>query len=153
MPFAVREAAPDEHVGVATERRGHLPREPRLPDPGWPERRDEVTRSVGQRLVEGRPDAGELVAAAHERRVEPALERRRALDDAEQTMRRDSVRLPFQLERLDRLDLDRVPRQGASVVSPSRISPGSAACSSRAATLTASPVTSASPGRRRLRRC
>ena len=111
-PLAVRETAPDEHVGVATERRRHLTCEPRLPDPGWPERRDETARSRCQRLVESRTDARELVAPTHERRVEPALERRRALDDAKQTMCGDGLRLPLGCERLDRLHFDGVPRQG-----------------------------------------
>jgi len=41
------------------------------------------------------------------------------------------------------------PRTAATVRSPARISPGSAACSSRAATLTASPVTKELPARGR----
>ncbi len=109
--LAVRKAAPDEHVGVVLERRRHFAREPRLADPGWPERRDEAARSGRQRLVESRPNTRELVAPADERRVEAALEGRRALYDAKQTMCGNGVRLPLQLERLDSLDFDRIPRQ------------------------------------------
>ena len=68
----------------------------------------------------------------------------RSADDGEQPVGGDRLRLALELERLERLDLDRVARRARSVSAPIRISPGCAACSSRAATLTASPVASRS---------
>ena len=108
MPSPYGKASADEHARFVLERCRHLPREPGLADAGWPERGDEVTGSIGQRLVEGGADAGELLAPAHERGVEPAREGRGAFEDANEAVGGDWVRLPLQLERLDGLHLDRV---------------------------------------------
>ena len=64
--------------------------------------------------------------------------------------------LPFAREPLARADLDGVLDEADTSPSPIRIAPGSAACSSRLARFTASPVTNVSPGpgrRRRPRPC
>ena len=85
----------------------------------------------------------ELALPRDERRVEPAGDRRRRPTVTSRYATTGSA-FPFQLERLDRLDRDRgadeVVRRGAD-----EDLPGSAACSRRAATPTASPVASVCP--------
>ena len=65
-------------------------------------------------------------------------------DDLEQPKGLDRMRLPLERERLNRLDADGVAHE-QRVSAPMSTSPDGAACSRRAATLTASPVTSVSP--------
>ena len=71
-------------------------------------------------------------------------ERQRAQD----TARRHSTGLPFASMTVWSANSN-APSAAATVRSPARVSPGPAACSSRAATLTASPVTNELPSRGR----
>ena len=62
-------------------------------------------------MVEGALELGELVLAADERRVETACDELRALDEPDEAERRDRLRLPLGVERLERLGLDRVAHE------------------------------------------
>jgi hypothetical protein len=117
--------------------------EPRLADPGRPQQRELVGDVLGDGVVEGPQELGELVLPADE-----GESRRRRMNSAPATR---SVRR-YAVSGRD-LPLAATGRTGSAttasrtsryVDSPSSVSPGAAACSSRAATLTASPVASAS---------
>ena len=87
----------------------------------------------------------ELVLAPDERRVDPARERGYVVDAARAGGRPGPAR-SCPSARAARPPLrGRASRTRRSVAAPIRISPAAAACSSRAATLTASPVASVSP--------
>ena len=141
MPSPYGRQRPRDDRRSVRERRDELAREPRLADARRPEHRDEPARALGDRRVERRSArARARRRAPDERSVERAARRpARPRSTRTQAVRGNRLGLPLQRERLDRLDLDRAARS-ARVCSPSRISPGGAACSSRAATLTASPV-------------
>jgi hypothetical protein len=80
------------------------------------------------------------VLAPDERRLVPALRR---LEHPREPVRRDRLRLSLQLERLDGLDLDRLADELERRLAEQHLA-RLGACSSRAATLTASPVASRS---------
>src|SRR5205085_3743603 len=130
---AVREAVPGERLRALAQRLGQLQHEPRLADPGRADQRDEAAAPIGQNALELLVQQLELAFAAHERGIEPAEEGRRVLRGLDEAIRRHALGLPLELERFDRLGLDGVADE-PYVSSPIRISPGAAACSSRAAT-------------------
>ena len=79
--FAVRKAAAGEDGRFARQLCRHLAGEARLADPRGPEHRDEPAAPLEHGLVEGRRGhAASSSPAPDERRVEPPLEGRRALD-------------------------------------------------------------------------
>ena len=145
-PLAVREAPPDEHSGVARRRLSSSSRgEPRLADAGGSEQREEDESALADSAPERRVELLELVRAADERRLQPAFECRRAVDEVDQ---------PPGLER----PLDRGARRARSprpapptgtrrrVASVRRISPAAAAACSRPwAVLRTSPVATTAP--------
>ena len=89
----------------------------------------------------------ELPLAADEGMAQPAT-RRGLISDSARTSRRQATPPAFPLAAtVAGSSSSKAPRTAAAVRSPTRISPGSAACSSRAATLTASPVTNELPTR------
>ena len=88
------------------------------------------TRSHASRRI------AELALTADEQRPVPTLRR---VAHPQQPIGGNRLGLALQLERLDRLDLGRVADERERRL-PISTSPGCAACSSRAATLTASPV-------------
>ena len=87
----------DEPVEVLLE----LPGEPRLPDPGHADDRDETRALVVRGRVEEVLDQPELAVAAHERRLEPDRAHLAAprADDARRTPEPHGLCFPFQLVR------------------------------------------------------
>ena len=107
---SVGQTAAAEHarrpLGVVDE----LLHEPRLPHPGLAEHCDEPRRASRHDILEGAPEAGELLGPADERT--PGAARGPWVGvDGEQPVGGDALRLALQLERLDLLDLDRVTDQ------------------------------------------
>ena len=144
-PLAVREAAAAQDVGRVADALEEVRDEARLPDAGGPEEREEPARAVGDGVLVVAPEALALALAADERRLEVARERvRRRSSTSRSRNASTGSRLPLQRERLDRLDADGVADERARLGADQDLA-GAAACSSRAATLTASPVTSVSP--------
>ena len=100
-------------------------------------------RSVG--ALKRPLQCGELVLAADQWRVKPPRKPRGLRRDLDQAEGAHRLRLPLGVKAArPPPPSPRRARVGGSR-SPSRISPGRAACSSRAATLTASPTTNDSP--------
>jgi len=95
---------------------------------------------VGDRPIEGGTQLSELGLPSDHRLVEPSI---RNIVHRAQPVRDERPCLAFRGERCECLDRDCAADE-PSVVSPIRTSPDSAACSNRAATLTASPVASRS---------
>ena len=107
---SVGQTAAAEHarrpLGVVDE----LLHEPRLPHPGLAQHCDEPRRASRHDILEGAPEAGELLGPADERT--PGAARGPWVGvDGEQPVGGDALRLALQLERLDLLDLDRVTYQ------------------------------------------
>ena len=126
--------------------------EARLADTRRPEHRDQPAAPLATACVEGRAHSRELARAADERRVEPPLVRRRASTTRTRRCATKGSAFPLSVSGSTGIVLDGAARERARR-SPSRISSGAAACSRRAATLTASPVASRSSCRRPPRRC
>ena len=139
---AVVEATAVQHCRV--EPVEQLADEPRLADAGRAEQREQVAAAARGRCARTPDGAARARAAADERRVEPACDRLGLGVDLERAgMQPPAAASPSPRRRSAR----RAPRPGRAlrVSAPISTSPGSAACSSRAATFTASPVTSVSP--------
>ena len=144
-PVAVVEAAAADDRRFAVEPGEELRGEPRLADARRPEQRERWQLAPLDGARRNRLGAGRAHApsrrAARPRRATAGAPRRRL----EQPVGLDRLRLPFQRRAARRARPRLRPRRGGSVAAPSRISPGAAACSSRAATLTASPVARVCP--------
>src|SRR5207248_54665 len=100
--FAVRQAAaavPVDGVGEPVEVLVELPREPRLPDPGDPEDRDEMGGLLVCGSVEEILDEAQLPVAPDERRLETRRLERTATAgcDAERAEKLRGLLLAFQL--------------------------------------------------------
>ena len=108
---AVRQAAPFEDVSVLAQRRDELGREARLADARVAENGDDSAGPLQHDLIEGRAKPRELDDAADERRVETAGHTGRAGEHVVEPPRLDGLRLPFQVERRDRLGDDCVAHQ------------------------------------------
>ena len=112
-----------------------------LPIPGGPT----IVHELRQPLASHRSCSASLQRrelVAHGRRTGASIGRVKAGasgEHLEQAVSRDRSALPFSVERLATASTRKASRTSGTVASPSRISPGPAACSSRAATLTASP--------------
>ena len=137
--LAVGQAAAADDASL--DRGERLRHEPRLADSRVADDRHELAARLLLRALPRLGDLRELALATDEPRSMAALRRVEHRDEPE---RRHRLRLPFQ-RRAARPARPR-PRRGRarSVASPISTSPGSAACSNRAATLTASPVASRS---------
>ncbi len=145
--LSVGDAPPLRHAARSPTRRRNSTDQSRLPDPRW--RRGPSSGDCGPRpssARERRPERGSpgppdqrhrpRVAAGHGRRPAPAA------------AGRPTPARPCPWPHLrDRLDLHRVADQMRTSSAPSRISPSPAACSRRAAVLTASPVANEPPAR------
>ena len=138
-PLPVREAAAADDRCV--ERGQELRHEPRLPDAGLADDRDELAAPFGLRAL---PRLGRARAPA--RRPTNGAAWRRSLGSctASEPQRRHRLATSLSARAARRARPRPRLERARSVVSPTRIAPGSAACSSRAATLTASPVASRS---------
>ncbi len=101
--------------------------------------------AVGDGVLVVAPQALSLALSSDQRSLEVSRERRGVADDLEQAEGLDRLGLPLERERLDRPRRRTASRTRSRVSAPMSTSPAAAACSRRAATLTASPVTSVSP--------
>ena len=138
-PLAVGEAAAADDRRL--DRSQNLRGQPGLADAGIADDRDQLAALLGPHALPRFPDERELALTSDERRLVPPLRR---VAHAQEPVGGNRLGLALQLERLDRLDLDRVARRArASALRPAP-RPARAACSSRAATFTASPVASRS---------
>jgi hypothetical protein len=105
-PLAVGEAAPlHDHDVVCSQSLGD---QPRLPDARVADDRDERAPLLGQRPLQRGPDEPDLALAADEWRLVAALG---CLADLQEPVRANRLRLPLELERRDRLYLDRLADQ------------------------------------------
>ena len=137
-PLAVRQAAAtDDRASIDDEELGD---EARLADAGVGDDRHQLAAALGLYRSQTLPEQRELALTADEARLVAPLRR---LPHAQEPVGGDRLRLALQPSGSTVLDLDRVADK-RSVGAPSSTSPGAAACSSRAATLTASPVASRS---------
>ena len=149
-PLAVREAAAAQHVRVAADAVEEVGDESRLAHTRRTEEREELTGAVGDSVLEGAPESLALAFTSDERRARGRGRSAAAsLDDVEEPVGLDRLRLPLEHRGARRGSTRTASRTSACVSAPISIVPGVAACSSRAATLTASPVTSVSPRRPR----
>src|SRR5215831_2980329 len=105
-PLPVGKTATLDDVGVDGSE--SLRDEPRLAYPGLPDDRHELAAFIGQPALPGRLDQRQLALTPYEARLVPALRR---LLYGKQPVRLDPERLPFQLERLHLLNLNRVAHE------------------------------------------
>ena len=121
-----------------------------LPTPPMPRTVNSWQASVAHRPLEGAPQERELSLPPHHRVRRGAGRTGRARRDLDEAEREQRIGLSLG-EHVDRVhDSPRCAR-ARRCASPSRISPGAAACSRRAATFTASPVAIRWPADRRPR--
>ena len=140
-PLAVRQAATAQDRRSVTELVDERRHEPRLADPPDAEHREELARLIRHRAVEHVTQERQLAFPADDRRVEVSCEPGRTGRHLDQAGRRAPDRPCPSWHRSAIGSATTASRTSENVRSPSRISPGAAACSSRAATFTASPVT------------
>ncbi len=98
-------------MSVLAQRRDELGGEARLADARVAEDRDDAAGPLQHDLVDGRAKARELDDTADERRVDPPRDTGGAGKHVVEPPRRDRLRLPFELERRDRLGDDRVAHE------------------------------------------
>ena len=142
-PLAVGEAAAadDRRAEAGEELRGQA----RLADPGGAEQREQHAACARRPPARhASPSSRSSRCAADERRVRAGAAASPAIDGRRAGTPSTRSALPFELERLELLGGDGAAQQPASSPRRAGSRPGAAACSSRAATLTASPVASRS---------
>jgi hypothetical protein len=123
-------------------------REAGLAESGGADDGDQAAAPLGHRPLQRPLQLGQGVLPPDERRLQPGHSLRTHAE-GEQPVGGDRVVLAPEHERVEVLGLDR-PRTSAKVDSASRISPGSAACCSRAALFAVSPATKFRSGTRPL---
>ncbi len=82
-PLAIRDAAPDQHGGVAVELGRQLARKPGLADPGLAQDQGEAAVALIDDARENLVERGQLHPASDQRRLEMPRERRHAFHDVE----------------------------------------------------------------------
>ena len=138
--LAVGEAAARRDRRALAHRLGELVREPRLADAGRAEDRDELAAAPADRSLERRGELPQLVLASDQRGREPPVAEPGAFSTP--TSLNAGTRPLFPLSSSGGTGSALTAcLTSSSVRSPIRISPRGAACSSRAARLTASPLT------------
>ena len=143
--LAVREAAAAQDVGRVADALEEVGDEARLADAGRPEEREEPAAAIGDRILVVAPESLSFALTADERRrrgdgrAPPRRRAPRPVGTPRPAPPSPSLRAARRARRRT------ASRTSSRVSGPIRISPGEAACSRRAATLTASPVTSVSP--------
>ena len=122
-----------------------------LPTPASPSTVTSTGRTALDRAPYARLQPLELLARARRTADASPPTPRGRISESARTSGRHATPSGFalRLDRTSRSPNSNAPRTAATVRSPTRISPGSAACSSRAATLTASPLTNELPSRGR----
>ena len=148
MPSPYDRQRPRRTRGLALDRRRELGDEAALADARGAEEREQLARSVSDRLGEGLLEPAELPLPADERARRAGGRGRRRRADGRSAGTPAPAR-PCPWRRSARPARPR-RRRGRGCTSACRggSRPGGAACSSRAAVLTVSPVTSVWPGRR-----
>ena len=129
-PLPVRETAAFEHGGLVAHACQQLVHEAGLPDTGRADDVDHAALAPAGRLVEDLAQALQLSFSPDHGRIEPPRESRRPGEDTEQAPRAHGLRLPLQLERLERLDEHRVAHQTVGCLADQDL-PGLAAASRR----------------------
>ena len=120
--LAVREAPPAKDVGRVAHALEEVRDEARLPDAGRPEEREETARAVGNGILVVAPETLALPLSPDERRLRTAGRgTRRRSSTCEEPKGLDRLRLPFQLKRLDSLDLT-ASRTSSRVSAPISVS-------------------------------
>ncbi|MBA2641329.1 MAG: hypothetical protein H0U82_00190 [Actinobacteria bacterium] len=85
--------------------------QPGLADSGIADDGDELAAPFGESVLERRCERRELIRAADHRGILAALPAFSGLRDRDEPVGGDWLRLPFELERLDRLYLDRISNE------------------------------------------
>jgi hypothetical protein len=135
-PFAVGEAA--RANGSRVGRLDKVQDEARLADACRAEQGEQLARPLRDHVLEVRAQPLALASPAHERGVEAARDALRRRVDLEEAVRGDRRRFPLRSSG-GTFSTPTASRTSRNVSIPIKTSPGPAACSSRAATLTASP--------------
>ena len=142
-PVSVRDATADQDSRACLERADQLAHQARLADPGCADDRRQLAGTGLDGLLERFAENCELLRSG--RRTAFAIGRANAGTSgltAIESPGRKRLALPFRVDRLPRPRRRPLAPTTPYVFAPSSTSPGAAACSSRAATLTASPVAS-----------
>ena len=108
MPSAVGQAPASEDGRAVAESLDEGGHQPRLADATDAEDREELTRLIRHRPLEGAPKERELTLPADHRRVEVACEPGRSRRDLDETERGHRIGLALRLQGLDRLGDHRI---------------------------------------------
>jgi hypothetical protein len=103
-PLAVGEAAAAKYRRSLADLRRELSGKARLPDSRGSEHRHEHSRPLGDGTLEGGEQVSEFLVTADEGGVEAAGESGRALNDVQEPISGNGVRLAFQRKRLGGVD-------------------------------------------------
>jgi PAS domain S-box-containing protein len=122
--LAVREAAAKQHRSLAFGLRQQFAYEPRLSHPRGTQDVEEVAGPNRRRSAERLAKQSEFTPAPHERRVEPALERRCLGEHTEQPPSRGRLGLALQREVLDGLNERSVPDESVRRVADQDLARG-----------------------------
>jgi hypothetical protein len=119
---AVVEAASAEDVRLTSDTFEEVLDEPRFPDSGRPEEREQPAASLGDRVFEVAAKPFLLAYATDERRLQMTRQGVGVRAHPEQAIRLDRRGLPLEGERLDGLDEDRVPNEAPCLGADERFS-------------------------------
>ncbi len=120
--LAVMKAAAAEDVRRVADPLQEVGDEPRFADAGRAEKREEPAGSIGDRVVVVAPEALTLALAPHERRFRVTRKRLGAGEHLNEPERLDRLGLPFEHERLDRFDANRVAHEEPRLRADQRLS-------------------------------
>ncbi len=143
-PLAVREAAAAQDVRRVADALDEVGDEARLPDARRPEQRDEPARAARRGRLRSRARAGCARASVRRGRLRVARERVRSATTSSRRKASTGSDFPLSASGSTSFDPHGVAHERPRLGADERLA-APAACSSRAATLTASPVTSVSP--------
>ena len=144
--LAVGDAARQRHVGVVPDPGQELADQSRLPDPRGPEHGDHLAAPGVHRPSEGVVQSAILLCPSDQRHVCASPPAVHGVEHSHQAVCPHRLGLALGHHVRNRLDLDRVPDQDVRRLAE-QTSPLPAACSRRAAVLTASPVANEPPAR------
>ena len=147
IPWPYGRQRPRRTEAVVARLGQELVDEPALADAGRAEDRDEDAAFVGDGPLEGGPQDAELAIPSDHRAADASMDRLRRLVHGDEAPDDDRLLATLDLDLRAARPSSTASRTSRQVESPIRVSPGSAACCSRAATLTASPVARLPPAR------